>query len=145
METSRKAVAKLINSYPNDVVLVESSSTAVNSVLRSIKFSRGDGVLVLSTAYSMVCETLRWLETTTGITQVVVPVLFPLEGPERILKNVEQALKANPQIKLAVFSHISSMPSIIEPVTELSKMCHAHGVTVFIDGAHAPGTLKIDI
>ena len=100
---------------------------------------------MLSTAYNMVCETLCWLETTVGIQQVVVPILFPLDGPERIIQDVEQALASNPNIKLAVFSHISSMPSLIEPVTELSKRCRAHGVTVLVDGAHAPGILEIDV
>jgi isopenicillin-N epimerase len=78
-------VAALINADSKDVVLVENASSAVNGILRSIGLSRGEGVLVLSTAYNMVCETLCWLETTAGIQQVVVPMLFPLEGPERIV------------------------------------------------------------
>lgn len=67
VETSRAAVAALIHADVKDIVLVENSSSACNAILRNMGLSRGDGVLVLSTAYNMVREILVWLETTAGI------------------------------------------------------------------------------
>jgi hypothetical protein len=57
----------------------------------------------------MVINTLKWLQETVGIEVVVVEVTFPVSGPEQLIQAVEAAVKANPDVKLAIFSHISSM------------------------------------
>ena len=47
--------------------------------------------------------------------------------------------------KLAVFSHISSVPAVILPVEELSTLCKDAGMAVLIDGAHALGQIAVDV
>jgi isopenicillin-N epimerase len=46
---------------------------------------------------------------------------------------------------IAVFDHITSESAIIFPVAELAARCHEQGVAVLADGAHAPGTLPINL
>ena len=66
-------------------------------------------MLRLSTAYGMVSETLDWLVASTGIEVVVVDIKFPLSSSEQIVTVVSDALAEHPDVKLCVFSHISSM------------------------------------
>lgn len=63
----------------------------------------------LSTAYGMVRETLDWMSETVGIEVIVVDVKFPIESTDKILKDVKAALELHKDIKICVFSHISSM------------------------------------
>jgi hypothetical protein len=142
---SRRVLADLINATVDDVVLVENASSAVNSLLRSLNLQRGDKVLRLSTAYGMVINTLNWLHDVAGIEIVTVDVSFPMQDDTQLLMAVQAAYDAHPDIRLSVFSHISSMPAVIEPITELTNMARKVSSLVLIDGAHAPGVLDIDI
>ena len=140
---ARTLVAKMINAKSvDDLVLVENASTAINSLLRC-KLKKGDKVMRLSTAYNMCIETFAWLECE----QIVVEVDFPVKSKEQLVKAVTKAMHENPDIKLCCFSHISSLPTLIEPVEQFSRVCKEinRDVMILVDGAHAPGVLEIDI
>ena len=132
-----------------ELELVENASAAVNSLLRSHQLKKGDRILRLSTAYGMVVHTLNWLVSTVGIEVIVVDITYPVKDEVEIIQEVSKAyLKSqeeNNPIKLAIFSHISSMPSMIEPVKELTRIAHSFSSMVMIDAAHAPGVIDIDI
>lgn len=77
---------------------------------------------------------------------------FPVRSNEEILSTFEEFLRKekaeNPArtIRLAVLDHITSMPSIILPIRDLVRLCRIHGVEqVFVDGAHAIGSVDIDV
>jgi len=95
----------------------------------------------------MVKETLKFMSGTIDLDIVVVPLQYPLvDARQSIIEPVERALiEHKGSIKMCIFSHISSMPTMIEPVKELSAISRAHGAISFVDGAHAPGTIPIDV
>lgn len=77
---------------------------------------------------------------------------FPVSSDEQILHSFEEALRRETREypcsknRLAVIDHITSMPSIILPVCELVKLCRKYGVQqIFVDGAHAIGTVDINV
>ena len=47
--------------------------------------------------------------------------------------------------RLACFGHIPSNYPVIMPVEEIVKLCHRKGVAVLIDGAHALGSLPLNL
>lgn len=145
IDAARFALSNLVHALADDLVLVENASAAVNSILRTLALKKGDKVLRLSTAYGMVTNTLAWLESTIGIEVIIVEVAFPALNSAQILQAVSSTLEQNPDVKLCIFSHISSIPAMIEPVKELSLLAHKVGSLVIIDGAHAPGVLDINI
>lgn len=44
-----------------------------------------------------------------------------------------------------MIDHISSMPAVIYPIAELSKLAKENGAIVIIDGAHAVGQIPLDM
>eukprot|EP01035_Chromulina_nebulosa_P028091 gene28091-37023_t len=113
INTARESIAQLINANQDDVVLVENASSAVNSILRSLGLKSGDKVLRLSTAYGMVINTLDWLVQTIGIEVIIVEIEFPVIDNTQIVHAVSAALEENQDVKLCIFSHISSVPAMI--------------------------------
>jgi isopenicillin-N epimerase len=50
-----------------------------------------------------------------------------------------------PRTKLVVIDHVTAQTALVLPVAEIAAQCHARGVPVLVDGAHAPGSLHVDI
>lgn len=160
---SREAIARLIQANLDDVVMVENASYAVNSVLRSFPFQvlppppsaprtlhianrecmrydcgfsfeqRGDKVLVFSSAYRMVVDTLLFLQQLHGIEIVKVDLVFPLAGEEVLVDLVKNTLATTSGVKLCIFSHISSMVSRIDCSLASQSVANAqlHGCLLF--------------
>lgn len=78
----------------------------------------------------------------SGVILKETTITFPATK-EEILKTIKDTLEAG--TRLALFGHIPSNYPVIMPVEEMVKLCHSKGVPVLIDGAHALGTLPLDL
>eukprot|EP00026_Physarum_polycephalum_P007831 Phypoly_transcript_07899.p1 GENE.Phypoly_transcript_07899~~Phypoly_transcript_07899.p1 ORF type:complete len:411 (+),score=58.21 Phypoly_transcript_07899:35-1234(+) len=148
---TRKQLAACFNAEEEGLILVENASTGVNSVLRALKWHEEDAILYLSTAYPMVVHTLTYLHDTFNVHLKKVDIQFPMSS-NSIVENVEQAIlqtangaEKSQKIRVAVFSHITSVPAITLPVEKLIELCHKHNILVLLDGAHAPGQIPLDL
>ena len=146
-ESLRQRLARAIGSGANDTVMIENASQGVNAVLRSLARSAPPAprnrLLLLSTAYYMVKETAQYLAP--GLQPLLVNVSLPL-SEAALLAAVGAALAAHAgEVYAASFSHIVSVPGVLLPVKALAALCHAHGVLVLVDGAHALGQVPVDV
>ncbi|KAL4232793.1 hypothetical protein ACF0H5_007479 [Mactra antiquata] len=138
-----RRIAKFINSDPKDIILVENATTALNTVIQNIPLNTGDVVFTLSITYGAVKKMLKWRCEQTGAQLVAINVDFPVLGNKQIIQYVDEHLK--PGTKLAVFDHIPSNTPFIMPIKEIIQICKSRKVPVLIDGAHALGSLPLDI
>lgn len=111
VNVARAEIAKLIAAKEEDVVLVENASYAVNAILRSFPYQKGDKILLFSSAYRMVVDTLKYLISTLEVEIVEVSIAYPVLSEDELLQSVEQVLHAHDSIRMCIFSHISSMVS----------------------------------
>lgn len=121
-------MAKHIAANEEDVVFITNASHGVNAVLRSIQLKKNEKVLYLNLAYPMVKNTLQYLHETFDESLLEVPITTLSD--DVILSAVDNALNANPDVRLATFSHITSIPAVILPVKQLTQLCHKRGVLV---------------
>lgn len=144
---SRQLISDFVGAQSKDVVLVENASSAVNSILRSLDLQKGEKVLRLSTSYGMVTNTLNYLSEIVGIEVLVANVTYPIIDDTQIIDAVADVLEVHPDVKLCVFSHISSLPAIVEPLTSLVEQVrsNANDALILVDGAHAPGQIDLNI
>lgn len=77
-----------------------------------------------------------------GVILQETTVTFPANKKE-ILEKIENTLQTG--TRLACFGHIPSNYPVIMPVEEIVKLCHSKGVPVLIDGAHALGSLPLNL
>lgn len=77
-----------------------------------------------------------------GVILKETTITFPA-NKEGILETIENTLEAG--TRLACFGHIPSNYPVVMPVEEIVKLCHSKGVPVLIDGAHALGSLPLNL
>jgi selenocysteine lyase/cysteine desulfurase len=151
-ETRREISDYVRADHADNLVLVESASTAVNAIMRSFQWQPGDIVLYFSVTYKMVQNTAHWLQRQEGIEIVEVPIYFPIHEEDALtaftgpLQDTLQKLKDASKIgklRLVVLDHIVSIPAVRVPVAECAEMVKSfqEGVFVLVDGAHAMGQI----
>lgn len=126
-----------------DIAFTDNATTGCNAVLRSLKLAPGDEILVLSHVYGAVRNTVRFVTERSGasVTEAIVP--FPDFSDDGVVAAVAAAL--TPRTRLAAIDHIASHSALVMPAARIVAACHAAGVPVLIDGAHAPGQIDLDL
>ena len=78
----------------------------------------------------------------SGVVLKEITISFPATS-EEIIQRINETLEEG--TRLALFGHIPSNYPIVMPVEEIVQLCHKKGVPVLIDGAHALGTLPLNL
>ena len=136
-------LARFLQAEPADLAFVENATAAVNAVLRSLRFKRGDEILLNSQSYGAVRQAVRYVCERTGAKPVEPRVPFPVLDAAELLQTLAAALSA--RTRLVIVDHISSPCGVIWPVAEIVALARSRGAQVLVDGAHAPGQLELDL
>ena len=126
-----------------DIALTDNATTGCNAVLRSLALKPGDEILVLSHVYGAVRNTVRFVTERAGARIAEAEVPFPAISDDATVAAVATALTA--RTRLAVVDHITSHSALVLPAARIVAVCHAAGVPVLVDGAHAPGQIDLNL
>jgi isopenicillin-N epimerase len=131
----RSALGAYVGAPAQDLVLAPNATTALNAVLRSLRFEPGDEILTTEHEYGAVDVLLGFVAERTGA-RVVRSVGTDAEG---IWAGATKRTRA------LVVSHVTSPTAVLLPVDELCRLARAAGVLSVVDGAHAPGQVLLDV
>ena len=137
------ALGAVIGARGRDIGFVGNATEGMNAVLRSLAFAPGDEIVALGHVYGAVRNTIRHVCSMSGARMVEVPVAFPRPDDAEVLAGLTAAL--GPRTQLAVLDHITSSSALLLPIAAMIAACHARGVKVLVDGAHAPGQVRLDL
>ena len=139
------AVGAFLGARGDDLVFVDTATTGINAVLRSIVLAPGDEIVVLDQAYGAVVRAAEFVARAAGARVVVAATPFPAAGDSSAayVEAVERVL--TPRTRLAVIDHIASETALLLPIAAMTAACRARGVPGLVDGAHAPGAIALDI
>ena len=142
MRVAADQVAEFVGARGDDLVFVENATTGANAVARSFDWEPGDEAILTDLGYGGVSNGVRFGTRERGATVRVVTMPYP-PTPERMIEAIESAI--GPRTRMVVIDHICSESALLLPVAEIVTRCHARGVAVLVDGAHAPGAIALDI
>ena len=126
-----------------DLVFVDNATAGVNAVLQSLELCEGDEILVTDHTYGAVTKAAAFFAGRAGARVVTATVPYPRFDRDQVLRSVSQTLSS--RTRLAILDHVSSESALVMPLAELAGICHARGVPVLGDGAHAPGAIALDL
>ncbi len=144
---ARDSICTFLHASSERTVFVHNATFAANAVFASLvrngNISAGKGILLTNHVYPAVRNAAHyWAESCGSFVREVVLPLHADTIEEHIAPLLQEQLH---DIGLACIDHITSQTAVILPVKELCEHFHDRGVPVFVDGAHAPGMLDVDV
>lgn len=143
MRIAAAAVAGFVGARADDVVFVDNATTGANAVLRSFPLGPGDEVLVSDFGYGGVTKAAEFAARVRGAAFRVVKMPYPVRHASEVTE--AWAAAVTPATRLAVVDHITSQSALVLPLADIAAALHARNVAVLADGAHAPGSIALDV
>lgn len=143
LQQSRSALSQYVHCDADDIVYVTSPTYGVNIIAKSLSLKPGDEVLATDLEYGACDKTWNYYCTKAGATYVRQHISLPLTSKEKIVAEFIKGISAKTR---AIFiSHITSATALIMPVEEICAIAREKGILIFVDGAHVPGHLPVDL
>lgn len=136
-------VAAFVGADLDGLAFVRNITEAANAVFSSIRFDPGDEILITSLGYGGVSNVARYHARRAGATVRVVempPLGCP---PSDYAQTVSDSI--GPRTTMVLVDHLAANSALVLPVAEIVAECRRRGVLSFVDGAHAPGAVEVDI
>jgi isopenicillin-N epimerase len=143
LDKARRELAAFVGADPGDLVFVPNATYAINSVLRSLDLNPGDELLTTNHEYNACKNALDFAARRSGARVAVARVPFPLQSPDEVIAAVMETV--TPRTRLALIDHITSQTGLVFPIADLVSNLAERGVDTLVDGAHAPGMLRLDV
>jgi isopenicillin-N epimerase len=143
LAASRQALGKYLNVHADDLVYLVNPSHAVNLIAKSLALSPGDEILTTNLEYGACDRAWQYYCEKSGARYVHQPIELPLQSKEHFVSQFLRGI--SPKTKLIFLSHITSATALRFPVELIIKEAKLRGIMTFIDGAHAPGQIDLNL
>ena len=143
-EAAREKVRQFINAQKTEeIVFTRGTTEAINLVASSFCESQmqpGDEVLVTEMEHHSNIVSWQLQAQKHGIVVKHLPIT---DNGKLCLDNVEAYLTE--KTKLLSIAHVSNVLGTVNPVEQIIKIAHEHGIPVLVDGAQSAPHMKIDV
>ncbi|MBK8609231.1 MAG: aminotransferase class V-fold PLP-dependent enzyme [Chitinophagaceae bacterium] len=143
LENSRQALGAYLNCHQDDLVYVTNPSYAVNIVAKSLAFQPGDEILTTDIEYGACDTAWEYYCQKTGAVYKKQRIRFPIESKEDFIEQFFAGL--TPKTKMIFISHLTSSTGLRLPVEEICRLAKEKGLLTFVDGAHGPAQVPVNL
>lgn len=137
---ARTLAARLLGADSDEIALTHHSSEGINIALWGQRWAPGDRIVTTTLEHDAVTIPLGVLRERCGVTLEFVAI----GRGEAALPALARALAAGPA-RLLVLSHVAYGSGAELPLAELTRLAHAAGVSVLVDGAQTCGARPLDV
>ncbi|HEX9391055.1 MAG TPA: aminotransferase class V-fold PLP-dependent enzyme [Usitatibacteraceae bacterium] len=143
LRAARARLAGFVGAAPANLAFVENATAGANAVLRSLRWQKGDRIVIANHAYPALKNAARFFAEKHDLKMVEARVPWPLPHAQALVDAYAEAVEGG--ARLAIVDHIFSPLAVVTPTEEAVRLCRARGVPVLVDGAHAPGLLPLSL
>ena len=144
-EAAREKVRQFINAKKiEEIVFTRGTTEAINLVASSFcesQMQAGDEVLVTEMEHHSNIVSWQLQAQKRGI----VVKHLPITDDGRLVSRDTIATYITDRTKLVSVAHVSNVLGTINPVEEIIKIAHEHGIPVLVDGAQSAPHFKVDV
>ncbi len=143
-EGSRETVRKFLNAQSTgEIVFTRGTTESINLVAQCFSdafMKEGDEVIVSEMEHHSNIVSWQLQQQRKGIKLRVIPITD--DGQLR-LDEYEKLF--NDRTRIVSVTHVSNVLGTINPVKDIIRIAHEHGVPVLIDGAQSTPHMKVDV
>ena len=143
LKKSREDLSTFISCDSDDIIFIPNPTTAINSIIRSLKIDKNYEVLTSNHEYGAMIRAWDWFSKDKGYSLIQNNLKLPFTTKNNFVDDFWQEVTNN--TKIIFISHITSPTAIIFPIEEICQRAKNEGIMTIIDGAHAPGHIDLHI
>ncbi len=143
LRKSRGDLSTFISCDVDDIIFIPNPTTAINSIVRSLKFNSGYEILTSNHEYGAMVRAWQWFSKDKGYNLIPFNLKLPFTTKSNFLDDFWKGVTNN--TKIIFISHITSPTAIVFPIEEICQRAKNEGILTIIDGAHAPGHIDLHI
>ena len=143
-EAARETVRRFLGARSaSEIIFTRGTTESINlvaSCFGQAMMREGDEVLITEMEHHSNIVSWQLLQQRQGIRIRVLPITD--EG-ELILDNLDSYF--NDRTRIVSLTHVSNVLGTVNPVKEVIRVAHAHGVPVLVDGAQSTPHFPVDV
>ena len=144
-EAAREKVRTFINAKKiEEIVFTRGTTEAINLVASSFcesQMEEGDEVIVTEIEHHS--NIVSW--QLQAMKRGIVVKHIPITDDGCLVSCDDIATYINEKTKIISIAHVSNVLGTVNPVEEIIKVAHAHGIPVLVDGAQSAPHFKVDV
>jgi isopenicillin-N epimerase len=138
----RVKAAAFVGVKPDEIALTRNTTEGTTILVQGMDFKPGDEVLITKYEHNSLRETRRRHAKRFGY--VLKEIEFPLPYTNaQVISAFEAAI--TPRTRVMHFANPLGGSGSFMPVRELAALAHSKSILCFIDGAHAPGMIRVNL
>lgn len=141
VDVARNEVRNFVNARKaEEIIFTRNTTEGINLVANCFGFKKGDNVIISDKEHNS--NLIPWLKLKKNLGITVNHVksnpdnTFDLEAFERSIKK---------ETRLVSIVQTSNLDGVTNPIKEIAKIAHEHGVFVLVDGAQSIPGKKVDV
>ena len=140
IQNARKQIAHLINSEPNEILLTSGGTESNNTALFGLAHAaKGNHIVTSSIEHEAILEPCKKLEK-EGFEITYIPV-----DDSGLVNSKDIEKSITPETCLVSIMFANNEVGTIQPIQEISKICHDKQIVFHTDAVQAVGKVKIDV
>ncbi len=142
IEEQREKVGELIGAPGKQIIFTASGAEANNLAVKGIAFARqnkGNHIIISSVEHHSVLNSARFFERMDFEVTFLPVDKYGLVDPEKLRAAIR------PETILASIMHANNEIGTIQPISELSSICHEKGVVFHTDAVATVGNIPVDV
>ena len=142
VENARKQIADMLGAKVDEIIFTsggtESNNYAIKGVAGAYR-NKGNHIITSSIEHPAVLEVCRYLEN-HGLKVTYLPVdEYGMVDPEKVSEAI------TPQTILISIMHANNEIGTIQPIAEIARIAHKHGILVHSDCAQSIGKIPVHV
>ncbi len=143
MADARAALADFVGCQADEVVFVPNPTFAANTIARSLRLGPGDELLTTDHEYGACRFAFRAASLEKRFSIVEHRIRLPAVSAQTIVDDFWRSV--NTTTKAIFLSHVTAPTALTLPVKAICQRARDVGILTFVDGAHVPGQLDLDL
>lgn len=143
LEAARSRVAETLGVGADEIAFTRGATEAMQCLIGGYnRLKPNDAVMYADLDYPGMQYAMNWLADRRGVRVKRISIPEP-PTYANVIEAYTAALKANPDVRLLLLTHVSNKTGLVLPIAEIITEARGVGVDVVVDAAHAWGQIDV--